>query len=434
VSVEGEELGRFLDAAFRSLREEFALAGFRRGHVPEAIAREHLGEDRIFAEAVERAVGEKTREILEGLSEEIVGEPQIELTRAVTGKLLAFRIVVAVLPSVPIEDWRTLRIPSATKEVTEGDVDATLEELRRSRAAFRAVLRPARIGDLAEVDFTVRIDGVVVEGGVTKGYELILGEDQFLLPGFSDAIVGMTVGETKTIRLAFPPDWRNHAYAGKEGEFTITLRNLQERILPSLDDTFARSLGRFENLGALRESIKKGIAEEREIAERRRLCTEALDRLGERIAAELIPPILIEREVERMKAEFRSTIEENGMAFDDYLRRLGKREEELTEGFREGALRRVRAALVLRAIAKRERITVSKEEVEERTQAFLRQFRSVADAERSGIDPQELRLYTERALREEKVMDLLAEVLTNHGTTENSPVVAPRENNGEPSV
>ena len=409
VVVSPEELVLYEDAAFAALRSELELPGFRKGHVPETVARSHLSPERIFAEAVERAVAERGSAACEDLHIEFVGAPRVEVLKAARGNPLEFRIIVEALPEVPLADWRNLRVPLQPQEVGEQDVDLALDQLRRSRAKSRAVLREARLGDLVEVDFDTRLDGALLGEGSSQRHPLILGEGNFI-PGFEDAIVGMNAGEEKVVHLSFPADWAKRELAGKEAEFRIKARSVQERIVPDLDEAFARSVGKFENLEDLRKGIREGLSEERRERERRRVRTEAVDRLGERIPEDAIPETLMAQERARMQEELRESIEAHGMAFADYLARIGKREEELAEGFREGAIRRVRAALVLRALAREEGITVSADEVDVRVEETLRQMRGGGEAG-GRLDSDALRSYTENVLRNEKTLELIEQVV-----------------------
>ena len=416
IVVSLEEMARYESTAFESLRKELELPGFRKGHVPDDVARQHLPRERVFQEAVERVVAEKGGAALKKLTQEVVGEPKVEIRKAVLDNPLEFRVVVEVLPEVSLERWREMRVPFEPKKVGDEEVERALQELRRSRAKYRAVLRPAKKGDVAEVDFVTRVDGVKVDGGESKNHPVVLGEGGFV-PGFEDAIVGMSVGEEKTIRLPFPSEWSQKHLAGREGQFTITVRNIQERLLPELDDAFAQSLGEFKDFDALKQNIREGLEEERKGEERRRVRQEAVKRLGERIVEKDIPEILITQEIERMRAEFRHSIETQGLVFEDYLSRLGKREEDFAQDWREGATDRVKAALVLRVMVREEKITVSKREVEERMQEYSRLHGGAGQAG-EALDTAALRSYTENVVRNEKTLTLIEEVVIEKTTSE----------------
>lgn len=412
VVVSPEELRVFEEAAFASLARELSVPGFRAGHVPDDVARERIPSERIFREAMERAVAERGRSALESIEEEIVGEPRIDIRKAAPGNPLEFRMTVSVLPDVPLENWKSLRIPFRPLPVLEQDVDDAVEELRRSRATFLAVRRGARRGDLVEVDFVTRVDGALLEGGSSKKHPILLGEGRFI-PGFEDALAGMGAGEEKVVTLPFPRDWPKAHLRGKEGEFTIVIHNVQERLLPDLDDSFAKSLGASsEGLAGLRASIRDGLAEERHAAEKRRVRAEALERLGERIDSVRIPEVLLEQEVERMREELKFMVEQQGFSLAEYLQRIGKREEDLGVDWRDGALRRVKAALVVRALAKKEAISVDEREIEEKAQEELRRMHRIPNAQH--VDFQQLKAYSERSIREEKVMELIDSVVTNN--------------------
>ena len=218
--------------------------------------------------------------------------------------------------------------PDAAQRVAARGAGRARLEADPAADVERGPFRAAGKGDLVEIDFVTRIDGAKVEGGESTNYPFVLGESTFV-PGFDEAVAGMQKEEEKTVTLPFPKDWPTKQLAGKVADFTITLRNVLERIVPDADDAFAQSLGNFENLGALKKSIREGLELEREMEEKQRVRQEAVKQLGKRIKVKDVPDIVLEQELGRMKEEFRARIENHGMPFEKYLDQIGKKEEEL---------------------------------------------------------------------------------------------------------
>lgn len=408
VIVSPEELRVFENAALESLRGELALPGFRRGNVPADIARGHIPQEQIFSEAVDRAVAQRGTAELEKLTEEVVGKPKIEITKMVPGNPLEFRMVVEVLPVVDVLRWRETSVVFSPQLVTDAAVEEAFGGLLRSRASFVPLGRPAQRGDVVEIDFTTKVDGVAVEGGSSRKHPFVLGEGRFV-EGFEDALVGMNVGEEKKVAVTFPPDWPHAVLAGKPAECSITLRALRERVLPELNDAFARSVGKFHDLAALRENIQKGLLFEREEEERKRTRNTFLEELGRQIPEKSIPESAIAQEVKKLQDEFRHSVEHSGLLFEKYLKRLGKDENEFGKDFRETAIRRVKAGILLRAIARHENVMLDAQEIEVRAQETLKHLRSQENAGR--IDTEALRSYTESTLRNEKVLEFIDAVI-----------------------
>ena len=413
VVVELKDLKRFEDEAFESLRRDLTLPGFRKGTVTVNVARQHIAPEAIFREAIERAVSTKGARAIKGVLDRIVGQTDVQIVKAVPGNPLEFSVTVELLPHLDVSRWRQLRIPLKPRNVAEEDIGKVLEGLKQRRVKTQAVNRPAKVGDLVEVDFVTRIDGVKAQGGESKNHPLVLGEGKFV-PGFEDAIVGMERGEKKQLSLPFPKDWPVKQFAGKEGEFSVTLNNILERILPKIDDAFAKTLGDFADLSALKKSIREGLKIEKVAEEKQRVRQEAVKQLGKPIRGDEIPQTVISQELDRMRDELSARIESYGGTLQQYLSDLGKKEDELEKDWQEAALDRIRATLVVRAVARVEDITPDAETVESRLREMLNHQRSVSGAEKQ-LDPDQVRSYTETVLINEMTLDLIETVVVGRG-------------------
>ena len=370
VTVEPEELKRFEDRAFESLRRDLELPGFRKGNVSVNVAQKAIPKETVFKEAVELAVAEKGTDAIKDVLDRIVGQPDVKVTKAAPGNPLEFSVTVDMLPEIDVSDWRQMRIPINVKAVTDEDVDAALEKLRASRIRSAAVNRAAKEGDMVEIDFETRIKGVKIEGGEGRNHPIVIGENNFV-PGFDKEIEGLEKDSEKTFTLPFPSDWPNKQIAGSDGEFSVKVRAVKERILPEADDTFAKSLGGFEDMDGLRKSITEGLDMEREQEARQKVRMDAVKKLGDKIKEHHIPEIVIEQEMGRIKEEMRMRVEQYGMQFDEYLKQLGKDENDLSKDWRDGAVDRVRATLIIRAVASQEGIEAGEEEVKKRVEDIV---------------------------------------------------------------
>lgn len=409
VSVTPEELEQFKAEAFEAFRRELELPGFRKGGVTADVAKKHVNEQAVFADAVERAIAKKGQEAVLEYETRIVGRPEVSVKKAAPGNPLEFEIEFHVLPKLDVKEWRQLRIPAAPKEVSDEDIEKALEQIRKSRVRTAAVNRPAEEGDMVEVDFTTRIDGVKAEGGESQNHPVVLGESGFV-PGFDDAIVGMEKGQEKTVTLPFPKDWPHKQFQGKKAEYTIKVNNVMERTMPDLDDEFAQTLGNFKTLDELRANVRKGITLEREMEEKQRLRKEAVNTLGKDIHEKDIPDMVIQQELERMKQEFEGRIQQSGITLEQYLEQMGKKEEELYDDWKDAAVDRVRGTLVIRAIAQHESIEPPKKEVDARTDALIKQHTVPGDGELK-LDPDAVRSYTETIIVNEMTLDLIESVV-----------------------
>lgn len=406
VELTADEFERYYNEALAELAKGLTEDGFRRGKVPRDVAAVRVGERRILEEAGRLALLRTYPDVVESNELEPVGTPRAEVLKVARQNPFVYRVEVPVAPDVALPDWRKIAagVARETVSITDAEVAEALAYLQRSRAKLTPVDRPAQIGDQLEVDVTVRSGGAPVQGGESKNHSVILGEHRFV-PGFEEALVGLKSGEEKTFALRVPDDFAHKAIAGKDVEFAVTVRRLDERMIPDLTDEFARELGKFTDLAALRESVRTGLYTE--------ACEAARDRRRERILAAIaaqtkveVPDRLVEVEVERVMHDFKHTLEHAGTTFTDYLAHLGKTEAAFREDLRPAAAERAGHSLIIRAIAKAADVSVSDAEVDERSRRILAQFHSVKEAG-SAVDPGELGAYTRGVLRTERVLELL---------------------------
>lgn len=314
-----------------------------------------------------------------------------------------------------LANYKGLKVKRNKLEVEESEVKKALDYLQNSRAKIITVNRPSRKGDRAEIDFEVRHNRVKIENGTSKNHPLILGQGRFL-PGFEKELEAMKPGQEKEFSLKVPANWTDSKIANKNLDFKVKMNLVQERELPTLNDEFAKSLGSFDSLTALKQSIRQGLLKEKEIKEKERIRIELIERIAQDSEME-IPDSLIEQEIEKMLAEFKTSIASIGLDFEKYLKeinpspsaeggRVKKTIEDLKKDWQGQAEKRVQISFCLKEIAERENIKVSDEEVKERINEDLKHYPNIKEVEKN-IDLLTLKEYTEGVLRNEKVFQLL---------------------------
>lgn len=272
------------------------------------------------------------------------------------------------------------------------------------RAPLVTVDRPAGDGDTVLLDFVVTQDGVAIENGTSKNHPLQLGSHSFI-PGFEEEVKGMSAGEEKTFALTFPKEYHAVYLAGKEAQFAVTIRAVQEMQVPELNDEFAKSLGAFESLEALKNNVREGMEAESAAQRKNEQRTALLDALVEKQSIEY-PESLVQEELARIKAEFSNQLSRMGASFEDFLAQSKKTEEEMKTDWLPQAKKRVAAYLILDRIAVDENVFVESEEVEAEMNKALGYFKNVKDAEKN-LDMAALYNVVSEQLRNEKVFQLL---------------------------
>jgi trigger factor len=373
ISITPEEYTAAQDAAFRKLVRTAKIPGFRPGKVPRKIFENAYGPEGIIERALDDLLNKKYPAALEEHGIDPLARPTVEVVPAEDeGQPPRFKAVVAVRPEFELKDYAGIEITDAPETASEDDVDATLEQMRREAATLVPVDRPAQLGDTVTMDYEGKIDGVAFEGGSAQAQETELRADGFI-PGFVDGIVGMTAGQTKDVEATFPDPYSNEDLAGKDAVFTITVHEIKEPELPELDDELAKRVSRSENLADLRVEVKRRLDEAVKRNARRHFQGQLLEKLAAANDFPL-PDVLIERELDSLMAESHQYVARAGIYWDDYLAKTGKTGESLREEARPEAQRRVKTTLLVEAIAKKEAVVATQEDVEQELAALSAQY------------------------------------------------------------
>ncbi len=412
ITLAWDEWKKEMDHAAEHMAKDVKIPGFRPGKVPRDVLEKRYGKEALLMEAAEHAVSHSYARALEQEKVDAIGQPEVKLETVKEGEPLIYAITTAVMPEVKLAEWKKAVKEAnaahakkmATLAVEPKEIEDELNRLATMRAKFVTVARPAQLEDSVEVDFEVKQDGVVIEGGKSEKHPLVLGKGVFI-PGFEEGIVGMQEGEEKTMTLSFPEDYHATHLAGKPAEFAVKLRLVQERQIPAIDDEFAKSLGSFETLEDFKKTLSEGILEEKKNKGKEEGRTAILDALVSKATIEF-PEILVAEELNRMTQEFQSQVEMMGIPFEQYLEHSKKSLDDLRKDWDEQAKKRLSAGIILEKLADEDEVEIDSKEVEEEMNNTLQYYKRVKDAEKN-IDLERLYASTHGRLRNEKVFEML---------------------------
>lgn len=327
--------------------EKARIPGFRPGKVPISVLRQKYG-DAATAEAVDNMINADMDNFAKDKKIRLAGAPKADTAGFAPGKDLEYTLEFDILPTLPKIELDKFTLTKKVAEVSAGEVEKSIENLRKSRAQAEKqdAGYAARDGDVAVIDFKGFLGEAPFEGGEAKKHHLILGSGSFI-PGFEEKIVGHKIGDKFDIEVVFPKDYHSPNLAGKKTRFEIEVHELRRHILPELDDKLAKDVGQ-ENVAALREHVKKILAEQYGEASKREMRDELLDQLAEKVKLDL-PENLVAQELEMAKAE----CEKRGEAekFDE------KKE-------RKEAERRVKLGLILAEWGSQNNVAVTNEDLQ----------------------------------------------------------------------
>ncbi len=373
IAISPEELDAARERAFKSLVKNVRIPGFRPGKAPRRIFEAQYGTAAIEERAMDAVVPTAYTRALRENDLDPVDQPQMELMPEEDGQPLRVRATVYVRPQFELHDYKGIALEGESTQVSDGELEAALQSLRKDQATLVPVDRPVALGDTPTIDYTGKIDGVAFEGGTAQGQPTEIAEDRFI-PGFATGIAGMSAGDTKDVEAHFPAEYGNAELAGKTAVFTVTVHENKTAELAELDDEFAKRFGREDaTLASLRDELRNRLEAQKRQNQRRALTSVLLEKL---MAAHdfALPSVLVEREAESLANEARGYVERAGLSWDAYLEKQGKTQEALTAEYAAEAQKRVKGSLLIEAIAKVETIAATNADIEAEVAQLSRQY------------------------------------------------------------
>lgn len=410
--VTPEEAKPYLDEAITELSLSKPIPGFRPGKAPYAEIVKAFGEMKIWEHALERIV--RARYVATVLENDLdpVGSPEISVEKLTPNQDIAFTVIAPVAPIVEVmADYKKERVAYKASEVTDEQVAKALQELRMMQRKETASKEPLEKDGMVVIDLEIKKDNVILEDGSANNYRVYLSEPHYI-PGFTDQLVGIKEGEEKSFNLSFPKDHYQKMLADQPVEFHVKAKSVFKLELPELNDDFAKTLGQ-ASMDVLKELIKKNISIEEDGRSREKSEIELLEKLVNESRFSDVAEMLINEEVIKMIAELERSIEERNMKMSDYLASIKKTRDELKLEFIPQALRRIRAATLIKYVAKTEGIKITDEEADVEVDRILLGIPSTDKETRDRVSSPEYREYVALMMRNRKALELLR----SHGIT-----------------
>jgi trigger factor len=398
VEVAADRLSRAADAAFERHVQRAKIPGFRPGKAPRAMYERTYGKEHLWEDAADDVMDQTYREIVDAEGIEPIDRPDAKVTQLKEGEPLRYTATVVVRPDVALGDYLAHGAKVEAAPPTEEDVDRTIAAMRESHAQLRPVDREARPGEILTVDIDVAVAGKALPP-FARNAHIEAGKD-LGIQGLGEALFGMKAGEEKKADLTFPTDASENELAGKTGTFSIRPSQVAEKVLPALDDEFAKTVG-VADIASLRKTVRNELAHAAFHEARDEAADKAVEHAMETSTAE-IPEILVEDELVHLVNDLKARVKQEGLTWEKFLLQARKTEDEIRREWRPVAERRAKSLLVLDAIARKEGITVSGDELA--AQAAMSPL--------ANVDPQALRspavlASLARSIRNRKTVDKL---------------------------
>ncbi|WP_327717085.1 trigger factor [Streptomyces sp. NBC_00490] len=361
VEVPFEELKDSLDAAYKKINQQVTVKGFRKGKIPARVIDQRFGRGAVLEEAVNDALPKFYTEAVNEAELDVLGQPEVDITELKDGDTLNFTAEVDIRPSLELpEDFSSIEVEVDAVEVSEEDIEKSVEQLRERFASTSPVERAAEDGDVVTIDLEAKVDGEVLEDGIASGVSYTIGSGE-LLEGIDDAVKGLEAGGEAT----FTSELKGGSAAGKESEVTVKVTQVAARELPELDDEFAQLASEFDTLEELRADSRKRLENMKQYDQATQAQERVLEKLLELVEVP-VPEKLLEDEVNTRKHNLEHhQLGQMGLDLEKYLEIQGKTVEEFEAETKDAAVKGIKTQFVLDELVKREKLNVNQEELTE---------------------------------------------------------------------
>ena len=374
IKVEGKEWEDALDKAFKKANAKAKIDGFRPGKAPKDVYLKHYGIESLFMEASNIAVESAYKKMIEeNKNLEIAAQPVLDI-RSIDEKYIEYVFTITLKPEVKLGKYKGLGIKKEDVKVSKKEIDEAINHMREHYK--ENILKDGSIakGDIAVIDFEGFKDGKAFEGGKGENYSLEIGSNTFI-PGFEDQLVGMKAGEEKDINVTFPEDYHAENLKGAPVVFKVKVNEVKEVKIPELDKEFFEDLGMegIDSKEALEKQVKENITAQKDHEAEDKYIDSLLAKISEKTEID-VPENIINDETVRIVESFAEHITMQGISLEQFYKFTNSTKETLKEQYKEEATKRIKYRLILEAIIKAEKITVSDKEVEEKIEEIAKKY------------------------------------------------------------
>lgn len=420
VGVPAQEVESAVEGRLKEAQKNLRLDGFRPGKVPMQEVKRRYG-----ASVRQEVMGEVMRDhFIKAMEQEELqpaGMPQFETTKNEPGEDLEFTATFEVYPEVELADFSQIEVERPVSEVTEADIDEMIETLQKQRAEWQVVDGPAQMEDRVNIDYEGTVNGEAFEGGSAQGQSLELGSGQ-MIPGFEEALVGLSAGDEKDVEVTFPDEYNEPDLAGQPAVFRVKVHQVERQALPEVDAEFMRAFGvETGDMEEFRAEVRRNMERELRKQIREKEKEQVMDELI-RIHDLDVPEALIQQEVDRLRNQMVQQFG-GGQQFDSSML-----PDEL---FRDQAERSVRLGLIMRGVMDQYELKADPERVREYVEELASQYEQPQEVVNYVYSNQEQLQQVEGAVLEEQLVEQVKDqARVNEKEMSYQEAVTPRQQQG----
>ena len=361
--ISKDEIKIGLDQAFKRIKKNLRVPGFRKGHVSRTIFDQFYGEEALYEDALNAVWRNAYSAALKEAKVSAVGQPQITPVSIKQGEPWTMKAVVTVQPEVKLGDYKGIEVPKQNTRVYAKDVTEALEKKREQNAELVLKEDKAAKGDTVTIDYKGTVSGKTFDGGSAQNYSLELGSNTFI-PGFEDQLIGHKAGDKVDVVVTFPKDYGAKDLAGKEAHFATTIHEVKVKELPKLDDEFAKDVDdSVESLDQLKDKIKDQLKKDKEEAADDAIQEAAIETAVKNAKIDDIPDVMIQEDVDTQMNQYLGNMQRQGIDPKTYFKLTNTTADQLRQQLSKDAAERVKTNLVLEAVVAKEGLKASQDEI-----------------------------------------------------------------------
>ena len=374
IEVSAEDFDKAINRVYNRQKNRMNVPGFRRGKTPRKVLEKMYGAAIFYEDAANDVINSSYPDAAKESGEDIVSNPEINVTQIEAGKPFIYTAEVAVRPPVSLGKYKGVEVDKQDITVSEEEIDADIRREQEKNAVKNEVTdRPVQDGDDIELDFEGFKDGVAFEGGRGLNYPLTIGSGSFI-PGFEEQLIGANIGEELEVHVTFPEEYQSEELAGQPAVFKCTVKKIIDKVLPELDDEFADEVSEFSTMAEYREDVRRKITERKERAAQTAKENQAVEKVIADSHVE-IPEAMLKTQQEEMVRELEQQLMSQGISMDGYMQYLQTNRDAMLENMKSEAEQRILYRLVVEAVAKAENIEATEEDYEARLQEMAEIYR-----------------------------------------------------------
>lgn len=411
IKVSKEDWDKTVEQVYQQNKAKFKVEGFRAGKVPRKVIEQHYGEQVFFEDAFDALMNEAYSNFL-AENKKIVpaSHPHADIKAFSPEKGLEAELKFDLMPEFELPEFSGLKAKKGKAEVSEEQIARELETARNSHARYVEEEKTAENGDFATIDFVGSVDGVEFDGGKAEDYRLELGSHTFI-EGFEEQVVGMNKGEERDINVTFPQNYPAENLAGKPAVFHITLKKVEKKVLPEIDDKFVSDTTEYETVADYKNAIKENLVKVAEERATRDYEVALLDEIAEK-ANITLGAAMIDHELHHMVEDFEHRLSHQGMTLEGYLQYIGKTIEEFKEERKADAEKNIKTRLILQRIISEYKVSVTEEEMDKEIEKYAAQYNMNGEDFKKAMSQNDYAFFQNNVIMT-KVLDLIKSKANN---------------------